>query len=267
MEVTRRALLAGVGLACTSCGSLPDVPSVAPGRRLSGVLTSQARGGLRCGWTIAWPPGRRRGLPVVVVLHGRGNDHASAFSSDYLALDRYLARAVGLGTPPYALASIDGGEAYWHARADGDDPAAMVVDELLPLLSRHGLDTGRLGFLGWSMGGYGALHLGGVLGPSRVAAVAAMSPALWHEYADSAPGAFDDAADLAANTVLGRQSDLDGVAVRVDCGDGDPFAPVTRDYRAGFDVPPAGGIEPGDHELAYWRRLAGRELAFLGAHL
>ena len=267
MKLTRRSLLAGVGLACTSCGALPDVPEVPTGRRVSGVLTSQARGGLRCGWTIAWPPGRERDLPVAVVLHGRGNDHASVFSADYLALDRYLAQAVRGGTPSFALASIDGGEAYWHARSDGDDPAAMVVDELLPLLAGHGLDIRRLGFMGWSMGGYGALRLGGILGASRVAAVAAMSPALWDDFADSAPGAFDDETDFTDAAVLGRQSDLDGVAVRVDCGEGDPFADVTREYRGGFTVRPAGGMEPGDHDLGYWRRMAGPQLAFLGEAL
>ena len=94
-----------------------------------------------------------------------------------------------------------------------------------------------------------------------------MSPALWHEYTDSAPGAFDDEADLADAAVLGRQSALAGVAVRVDCGDRDPFAPVTRDYRAGFTHPPAGGIEPGAHELAYWRRMALPQLRFLGSAL
>jgi S-formylglutathione hydrolase FrmB len=158
VSFTRRSVLLGTGLACASCASPPVVPDARPGRRVSGVLTSEARGGRRCGWTIVWPPGPRRDLPVAVVLHGRGNDHGSAFSAGYLALDRYLAQVVRRGTAPYALASIDGGEAYWHTRSDGDDPAAMVVDEFLPLLGRHELDTDRLGFLGWSMGGYGALH-------------------------------------------------------------------------------------------------------------
>ena len=29
----------------------------------------------------------------------------------------------------------------------------MVLDELIPMLSGQGLDTSRVGFLGWSMGG------------------------------------------------------------------------------------------------------------------
>ncbi len=98
------------------------------------------------GWTIAWPPGVRAGarpLPVAVVLHGRGNGHASAFDAGYLGLDGFLAAAVGQGATPFAMASVDGGESYWRAREDGDDAGTMVVDELLPLLAAHGLEVSR----------------------------------------------------------------------------------------------------------------------------
>ena len=136
----------------------PDgvIPNVEPGRTTSGTFVSQARGGRRTGWTIALPPGVRpgaRSLPVAVVLHGRGNSHESAFSPDYLGLDRFLSAAVEQGAPPFAMASVDGGESYWHARANGDDAEGMVLDEFLPLLADHGLDVSRVAFLGWSMGG------------------------------------------------------------------------------------------------------------------
>ena len=36
----------------------------------------------------------------------------------------------------------------------------MVLTELLPMLATKGLDTSKVGFIGWSMGGYGALLLG-----------------------------------------------------------------------------------------------------------
>lgn len=243
----------------------PDgtVPGTTPGRTVSGSFVSEARHGLRCGWTIAFPPVESTHLPVAVVLHGRGNDHASVFSHRYLALDRFLASAVRQGAAPFALASVDGGETYWHPRDSGEDAGAMVIDEFLPLLADHGLDVARVGFLGWSMGGYGALRLAGMLGPGRVAGVAAESPALWHRYEDTAPGAFDDADDFAEATVFGRQGNLDGIPVRIDCGEGDPFYAATRDYVAGFDVPPAGGFQPGDHDVGYWRRMAPHQLRFL----
>ena len=261
--LSRRALLAGAGaLALAGCGD-HDAGS---GRVVSGSFVSQARG-RRVGWSIAYPPGSRAGLPVVVVLHGKGGDHTVAFGQHRLGLDRALARVVHAGGTPYALASVDGGNTYWHHRRDGEDAAAMVVEELLPLLHRRRLDVSRIGLLGWSMGGYGGLRLAGVLGPERVAGVTAMSPALWHRYADAAPGAFDDAADFARNAVLGRQRRLDGIRVRIDCGESDPFAAATRDYRAGFAHPPAGGLEPGGHTPAYWRRTAPVQLRFLAAAL
>jgi S-formylglutathione hydrolase FrmB len=247
----------------------PDgvIPDVAGGQRVSGSFVSRARHGRRCGWTIAYPPGAWGRLPVAVVLHGRGNSHAAAFSRDYLGLDRFLAEAVRGGAPPYAMASVDGGETYWHHRADGDDAGAMVVDEFLPLLGDHGLDVSRVAFLGWSMGGYGALHLAGRLGPDLVAAATAMSPALWRDFADTAPGAFDDAADFARTTAFGRQRTLNGIPLRIDCGEEDPFYAATRVYRRGFRVQPAGGFQPGGHDVGYWRRMAPQHVRFLATAL
>ncbi|MDT4892722.1 MAG: hypothetical protein QOE97_1757 [Pseudonocardiales bacterium] len=246
-------------------GRLPaGVPSAAPGRRVSGSFRSDRRH-TWVGWTIAYPPGATGRVPAVVVLHGRGADHRSAFSSLYL--DRFLAQAVERGSPRFALASVDGGDhEYWHPR-DGTDPAGMVVDEFLPLLGGHGLDTSRIGLLGWSMGGYGALYLAGVLGASRVAGAVAESPAMWHTAGQTAPGAFDGAADFAAHSVLGRVERLRGIALQVDCGSADGFAPVTRDLRAAITPEPAGGITPGGHDDSYWRGRAAGQLRFLAARL
>lgn len=247
----------------------PDgrVPDVEPGPSESGTFTSRARNGAECGWTIAYPPGPHEQLPVVVVLHGKGTDHADAFSHRFLALDAFLADAVRRGTSPFAIAAVDGGDSYWHAREDGEDSGAMVTDEFLPLLRRKGLDTSRIGLLGWSMGGFGALHLALQLGPERVAAVGLMGPALFREYDDAPPGAFDDETDFEQVTPFGRQHELDGIAVRVDCGEGDPFYGAVKDYLEGFDRRPAGGFARGDHDPGFWRRIAPAQLAFLGSAL
>jgi hypothetical protein len=247
----------------------PDgvVPAIASGPLVAGSLRSKHMGGRQVGYEIAYPPGTKPGaeLPVAVVLHGYGDDQRAAFSPS-MRFDAYLAQAVQT-RKPFALASVAGGNGYWHPRADGTDAGAMVVDDLLPQLAARGLRAGRadrIALMGWSMGGYGVLRLGGLLGNSRVAAVAAESPALWHTFGQAAKGAFDDAADFARNTVFGRQSDLAGVAVRIDCGTGDGFYPNTRDYAAGFSARPAGGFEPGAHDPGFWRRLAPAQLAFVG---
>lgn len=287
-RITRRRLLiggtgavaaGGAGLAAVEREVLPGrswlyrtvgrdgedgvVPDVDPGPLTAGTFTSDARG-QDVGWALSRPPSTSGALPVVLSLHGRGLDHTSSFGTDGLALDRFLAATVAAGTPPFAIASVDGGDRYWHDRADGDRVGTMVLEEFLPLLVDQGLDTSRIGFLGWSMGGVGSLRFASVLGPDRVAGVAAISPALWHEYADTAPGAYDDEADFADAGVMERQRELDGIAIRIDCGQSDPFYAATRDYVDGFDRRPAGGFELGDHDRGYWRRVAPAALNFLG---
>ncbi|MCL2781582.1 MAG: alpha/beta hydrolase, partial [Actinomycetia bacterium] len=120
---------------------------------------------------------------------------------------------------------------------------------------------------GWSMGGYGALLLGGQLGVRRLAATIAESPALWTQPGDTAPGAFDDPADFEANNVFTRQSQLSGIPVRVDCGTDDTFYPNARRYADSLSPKPAGGFQAGGHNDAYWRRMAPAQLAWIAPHL
>lgn len=272
----------GLGAAGVATGVLPghdravrflddlpaDVPTDDPGPTVSGAFRSSRRGGVRVGWTVAYPPGHGTSsrLPVVVFLHGRGGDHSAAFGGS-LHLDRFLAHAVAHGTPPFAIAAPDGGDhEYWHPRR-GTDPAGMVVHEFIPMLGARGLDVRRIGLMGNSMGGYGALYLASVLGARRVAAVVAESPAVWHRADQTVTGAFDDAADFAEHKVFGRQAALHGIAMRLDCGDRDGFAPVTQDLRGALSPTPAGGIEPGGHDAEFWRSQAPAQLDFLGRHL
>jgi len=138
----------------------------------------------------------------------------------------------------------------------------MVLAEFLPLLAAEGLDISRVGFIGWSMGGYGALLLGARLGPARTAAICAVSPALWPSAAAAAPGAFDSAADFAANSVLGLPG-LAEIPIRIDCGAGDPFATATRRVIAELPAPPAGGFSPGGHDARYWGAMLPGELSWL----
>jgi hypothetical protein len=199
-----------------------------------------------------------------VTLHARGSDHTGAYTG--LHLDRYLAAAVTGGLPPFAIASVDGGESsYWHPR-QGTDPAGMVIHEFVPLLARHGLITARIGLYGWSMGGYGVLYLAERLRrtrwrlPSRRARPSGSSR-------QSAAGAFDDAEDWRRHDVWPHLAALRGIAVKIDCGSTDGFWPATRELRARIHPTPAGGIEPGGHDEAFWTRQAPAALRFAGHHL
>jgi S-formylglutathione hydrolase FrmB len=225
----------------------------------TGSFVSAARGGVNTNWAIARPPNQTKALRPVIALHGKGQDAASVMAG---GVEDGLAQAVGAGLPPFAVVAVDGGGSYWHKRASGEDSGAMVLTELLPMLDSKRLDTSRVAFLGWSMGGYGALLLGARLGPARTAAICAVSPALWTSYGATAPGAFDSADDWAANTVVGLPA-LASIPIRVDCGTSDPFYSTTQQFVAQLSPPPSGGFSPGGHDGGFWSQQLPAELTWL----
>jgi S-formylglutathione hydrolase FrmB len=203
---------------------------------------------------VAWPPGSGPGdrLPVCLLLHAAAGNERTPF--ERLRLHHHLAQATGSPDPPgrlrpLALASADGRGSGWSPAA-GDDPFGMLLDELLPLLSGLGLRTapGQVGVLGWSMGGGGALRLAEAH-PGRLAAVVATSPAV-----------------AAAGSEVAGADRLAGLAVKVDCGANDPFAPATRALAAA--LPDAEiAVTKGCHDGGFWQRQAPAQLRFLAAAL
>lgn len=268
----RRTLLGLGGLAvtlpawsgCAATTAAAPASTVRPSR-LGERFTFRSvhRLGSRVSWTLLTPVGRPpAGLPALLCLHGKGGDHTSF---DYLqpALDEREAA----GGAPLAVLAADAGNTYYHRRASGEDSLAMLVDELLPAAAERGVATNRIALLGMSMGGYGSLLMASRLGPDRVAAVAAMSSALWQQSPDYSPGAFDSADDHARHNLFGKQQQLDGIAVRVDCGRSDPFIDANRAYVDGFDTPPEHSFTRGGHNHTYWSSLAAEQLRFIGANL
>jgi pimeloyl-ACP methyl ester carboxylesterase len=244
----------------------PDgiIPDIEPGRVLEDSFTSAARGGLEVGWSLILPPGSDQAVsPVVVALHALGDDH-TALTGPRFGLDRFLAQHVADGGRPFAIAAPDGGTGYWHPH-EGDDAGAMVLDELLPLLEQRGYDTTATAFLGWSMGGYGALRLAAIRRTST-SAVVASSPAIWKDASDASSTGFSDEAEYEQYSVYDDQAELAGIAVRIDVGTGDPFYRDVQDYVAAFpdsdDV--ASTFERGGHTPGYWRRMLPAQLDFLG---
>ncbi|BBY33054.1 alpha/beta hydrolase [Mycolicibacter minnesotensis] len=268
-ELSRRAVLrlgaAASALGVVGASSLGGArraqaaPSQGAPTMVTGAFTSAARGGATTNWAIARPPGQAGSLRPLIALHGKGSDAATVMAG---GVEQGLAEAVDAGLPPFAVVAVDGGGSYWHRRASGEDSGAMVTDELLPLLADQGLDTSRVAFIGWSMGGYGALLLGGRLGPRRTAAICAVSPALWMTAGATAPGAFDGPTDYAANSVFGMPA-LASIPIRVDCGDADPFAAATQAFIAQLPSPPAGGFSPGGHDGSYWSSQLPAELTWI----
>lgn len=278
----RRRTLVRAGVAAAAAGALSvglrrtsqaQAESVTV---LQGSFASPLRGGATTGWVTVYPrgidpsrPAHPDGgrVPVAVALHGRGASHRTVLD---LGLHRALGRAVADGMPPFVLAAVDGGDTYWHARHDGTDSGRMVLEEFLPRLALSGLAASprhHVGLLGWSMGGFGALHLAATLGTARTAAVAVASPALWTAPGLTPAGAFDDAEDFAATDPLRRTDALRGLPVRVDCGLSDPFLAAARTLAASLSPPAEGGFTAGGHDDAYWRALADAQVRFLGRHL
>jgi S-formylglutathione hydrolase FrmB len=272
VQVTRRAVVQAGGLAAgtfalanllqpAASRGEPPPPAAAAPAYLTGSFISAARGGVETNWAIARPPGQTQPLRPVIALHGRGGNAASAMD---LGVPDELARLAGAGMPPLAVVSVDGADTYWHRRASGADSGAMVLTELLPMLAGQGLDTSRVGFLGWSMGGYGALLLGARLGPARTAGICAVSPALWTSYMATDDGAFDSYNDWVNNTVFGLPA-LGSIPIRVDCGTADRFYAATGQFVAHLRRPVSGGFSPGGHDESFWRARLSDELRWMAS--
>jgi S-formylglutathione hydrolase FrmB len=257
--------------------SVPATPFTFPagvGDTVSGSFYSSKRS-RQVAYSIGYPPAHRAGarLPLVVMLHGFGGDHATALTrlspAQAVALPSDPSAGGGALTP-MALVTVDGGNGYWNAHP-GDDPMGMLVDELIPLCQRLGLGRPphRIGAMGISMGGYGALLLTEKY-PSLVSAVAAISPAIWTSYAQARAanaGAYDSAAAFAANDAITHAGSLAGLPVRVAAGYGDPFYPGVQALAAAL---PAGSVVDfgnGCHDGPFFSAREPASLRFLAGHL
>lgn len=239
------------------------------GSLVSGSFLSKKRGGVQTAWGICYPPGTHPGdpLPVVIGLHGRAGGWYSVFHE--MRLDHYVADTIKQGARPFAVAAVSGGQnRYWHPRAGGDDPSAMVTDEFIPLLAQHGLKTDRVALYGWSMGGFGALYIASLLGRSRTACAAAEGPSIFENYADREPESFDSPADFAAHSIFARVRELQGIPIRIDLGARDRFAPSVEKLRSEITPTPAGSAVPGQgHLVSFWMQKLPDQMRFVGQHL
>ncbi|MGH2719615.1 MAG: alpha/beta hydrolase [Actinomycetota bacterium] len=253
-----------------ACSVDVPAPTLAPlGAATSGQFFSAARG-TTVGYTIAYPPGYRSGspLPLILALHGYGGNHTNALPGP---LAQALALQVG-GTPlpPMAMVAADGGGGYWHAHP-GDNPMAMLVEELIPRCQALGLGVppAKIGAIGISMGGYGALILA-EQHPGLISAVAAISPAVWTTYAQARganAGAFSSAGDFAANNVVTHAPELKGVPVRIASGRDDPFHPGVQVLAAALGTRAIVEFPKGCHTGSFEASQEPQSMAFLGSHL
>jgi S-formylglutathione hydrolase FrmB len=198
--------------------------------------------------------GPRGERALLVFLHGH-NGSADSFIENE-AVFKGLAR---LGAKAPVIAFPSGGDGgYWHDRVEGDWETYVMREVIPTVVHRFGIDPSRVAIGGISMGGFGAYDLA-LEHPDRFCAVGGHSAALWFEGGETAPGAFDDAADFERNDVVGKvRADPEAfgpIPIWNDYGDEDPF----RVYNEGFvQALEAGDANltthswPGGHEASYW---------------
>src|SRR5258705_368306 len=167
-------------------------------------------------------------------------------------------------------ASADGGGGYWNPHPD-DDPMEMVIGELIPRCQRMGLGRGdrRIGTLGISMGGYGAILLAERY-PQIFRAAAAISPAIWTSYEQARsvnPGAYASAAAFAAADAVTHASSLKGIAIRVATGLDDAFGPGVEALARALPRSAVVRISRGCHSGPFFDSQLPPSLAFLARHL
>jgi S-formylglutathione hydrolase FrmB len=275
---TRRTFLtAAGGLALSGAAATVAVGPTRVGRRL-GLIHSHDLTLPRSGWPVEehtlasaamkrdvrWAISRHPKQPsmgVIIALHGRNNNRRAAFDTVHLH------DAVAAAGHSFAVVGVDGGaSSYWHARRDGTDALALVLDELIPAVDS--LVGGALprAIIGWSMGGYGAL-LAAETAPAKFRAVIAASPALWEQAGESASGAFDDADDFNTHNVFNGIGALRDLTVRIDCGTNDGFIHRARLFAEQLPTPNQGTFTTGYHDGAYWRSIAPAQVETIASAL
>jgi pimeloyl-ACP methyl ester carboxylesterase len=248
----------------------PRLDYAPPGPSFSGSFFSAARR-RTVGYTIAYPPGHGPGdeLPLVVALHGYGGNHAHTL----FGMSPAQAVALKVGgrlLAPMAMVTVDGGGGYWNPHP-GDNPMAMVVGELIPFCRQRGLGLAprRIGVMGISMGGYGALLFAEKY-PQLFAVAAAISPAIWTSYGQARaanPRAYASARAFASADAVTHARALAGLPVRVASGYDDPFYPGVQALAR---VLPRGAVldfAPGCHSGPFFVQQEPPSLEFVSRRL
>ena len=137
-----------------------------------------------------------RAAPAAGLPHGRGGSATSHLNEDFFA-----ALAARGARAPVVLFPEGGDHSYWHDRRDGRWATYLLRDVVPAAQRRLPVDRSRTALGGISMGGFGALD-NARRNRGKFCAVGAHSPALFERWSDTAPGAFDDAADFARHDVV-----------------------------------------------------------------
>ncbi len=215
--------------------------------------------------TLFVPPEAQglRDIPVYILMHGVYGSHwAWAMKAGAHRIAAAMIAAQSL--PPCVLAMpSDGlwGQGSGYVPHNDHDPERWIVDEV-PAIAALACDAvgaaSPLCISGLSMGGYGAMHVGGKY-PNRFCAIAAHSSITQtvqiSEFTpDDRKGCSTANIDMDAFTAL-YAAGADLPPLRIDCGTEDPLLAYNRTLHN--KLTQAGVAHeykeyPGGHEWPYW---------------
>ncbi|WNV83266.1 alpha/beta hydrolase-fold protein [Umezawaea sp. Da 62-37] len=217
--------------------------------------------------TILPPGATPKNLPMSILLHGlHGNARYAAVGG---MVEVFTSAVVRGAVPPFGFVAVDGGDNYWHENIPGDDPMAMLLEEVPRWLAERGLggaDGLPFACTGVSMGGFGALLYARRRAERRrpLQAVATIAPGLltsWPEMAKRK--AFANADQWASLDPLKHLPELGDTPVGVWIGDQDRFIVGTRQFIKAKH-PAVGSIGPGGHDDRFFRRAVPDVIRFVG---
>jgi putative tributyrin esterase len=242
------------------------------------TVTSAALG--RRGDVTLFVPKEAEGLgniPVYIMLHGVYGSHwAWAMKA---GAHRIAARMIAEGSiGPCVLAMpSDGlwGQGSGYIPHADHDPERWILDEVpaIAALACPAVGAGSpVCISGLSMGGFGAMHLGGKY-PDRFVAIAAHSSCTktlhLEEFTPDDRSACSQAAiDADVFTAL-QSAGAKLPALRIDCGTEDPLLGHNRTLTAALTaagIPHSYTEYPGGHEWSYWEARLPETLAFFSEH-
>jgi len=206
-----------------------------------------------------------RGLPMSILLHGLHGDARHAAVGD---LADVLTSAVAKGSvPAFGFVAVDGGDNYWHENTPGDDPMAMLLDELPRWLKERGYGD-PFAVTGVSMGGFGALLYARRRAErgDPIAAAAAISPGLITQWPEMAKRrAFKNEGEWASLDPLRHLKSTGSTALGVWIGDRDRFIEGTRRFIREAS-PEVGTVKPGGHDDGFYRKVTPDVVQFLAKY-
>jgi S-formylglutathione hydrolase FrmB len=230
-------------LLVAACGG-PAYSSTRGGRIIPFALHSRLTHGVRHELLVV---PRQHSDWMLVLLHGYHGSPSSFLTQPFFN----TLSALGNRAPEVLL--LDGGaDSYWHNRSYGAW-GSMIWKEAIPAGLRR-THARRVAIGGISMGGYGAILAGA---RHHFCAVGAQSPALWLSPGETAPGAFDNAADYNRNDVFKLKPPK---PLWIDLGASDPFYNAAIAYAHRAHV--VAHVKPGGHDGALWNAFTPQFLRF-----